>query len=878
MDQNEPFESILLEAALKLPVDQRRSYLDGACAGDIELRRRVQLLLATSERVGEFLKSPAIPTDGRAIAPSVLPTEKPGDQIGRYKLLEKIGEGGCGVVYVADQSEPVRRRVALKVIKLGMDTKQVIARFEAERQALALMDHPNIARDLDAGATETGRPYFVMELVRGIKITEFCNENKLPTEERLKLFGQVCQAVQHAHQKGVIHRDIKPSNILVTINDDVAVPKVIDFGVAKATQGRLTDQTVYTAFEQFIGTPAYMSPEQAQMTSLDIDTRSDIYSLGVLLYELLTGKTPFDTEELLAAGLDEMRRTIREKEPVRPSTYVSTMLDAELTTTARCRRTEAPKLIHLLRGDLDWIVMKALEKDRTRRYETANGLAADVQRYLGNEPVVARPPSGLYRFQKLVRRNRLAFAAVYSVATVLVLGIAASTWQAVRASRAESSATRAWQQAEAISGFLRDDLLRQATPDESAPEEVRKSMAEILKRAARKLDQNADIAQQPELEATLRLDIGNTYFKLGIFDEAERHIRQAVALRKASASLGPRHKQTLAAQETLAWLLVGGLRSADGEQVSFETWQARMQVLGPEDRDTLDSMDTYATSLVNQKKFAEAETIYRECLGLRGKVLGTNHSDFLVTLGNLGQAFAERGNLVEAEHAVRDVIDRRTQAGHGDKTDTFANITYLAAILLALDRLDDAERLLSPAYERAQKRFGPDNAMSTLRMQHLLARIWAGQEHFEEAGKLAAEALAIQRRVACSPETTARTLLILGRVKVEQGWHNEAEPFLKEALALAREHCPSKRELLAQTANWLGAVLVARQEYPEAEKLLLSDSEQFLAPVLLSSAERRTAIGHIVKLYEAWGKPEPAAEWSKKADAFASPQTSNQPK
>src|SRR6266699_1986527 len=330
--------------ALRLPPEDRDRYLDEACEGDNELRRRVEALLLAYEHAGDFLKRPAEERPARA-AQAFPAGEKPGDRIGHYKLLQQIGEGGCGVVYMAEQEEPVRRRVALKVIKLGMDTKQVIARFEAERQALALMDHPNIAKVLDGGATETGRLYFVMELVRGIKITEFCDHNNLPTRERLELFMQVCRAIQHAHQKGIIHRDIKPSNILVTINDGVPVPKVIDFGIAKATQGRLTDQTLFTAFEQFIGTPAYMSPEQAEFGGLDVDTRSDIYSLGVLLYELLTGKTPFDANELLGAGLEAMRRTIREKEPERPSTKLSTMVDGELTSTAKRRQTEPPKLI-----------------------------------------------------------------------------------------------------------------------------------------------------------------------------------------------------------------------------------------------------------------------------------------------------------------------------------------------------------------------------------------------------------------------------------------------------------------------------------------------------------------------------------------------------
>jgi serine/threonine protein kinase/WD40 repeat protein len=365
-------------------------------------------------------------------------TARPGDRFGRYKILEEIGQGGCGVVFVAEQEEPVRRRVALKVIKLGMDTRQVIARFEAERQALAMMDHPNIAKVLDAGATDTGRPFFVMELVRGIKITDYCDQHKLTTTDRLKLFIQVCQAIQHAHQKGIIHRDLKPSNILVTLHDGMPVPKVIDFGIAKATADqKLTDKTVYTAFEQFIGTPAYMSPEQAEMAGLDIDTRSDIYSLGVLLYELLVGETPFSSEELLGVGLDAMRRVLREKDPARPSTKLSTMTDADLTAIAQRRQSEPPKLIGSVRGDLDWIVMKCLEKDRTRRYETANGLAMDVLRHLQNEPVIARPPSAAYRLQKAVSRNKLAFGAATAVAAALLAGVAISSWQKLQARRAQ---------------------------------------------------------------------------------------------------------------------------------------------------------------------------------------------------------------------------------------------------------------------------------------------------------------------------------------------------------------------------------------------------------------------------------------------------------
>jgi WD40 repeat protein len=436
-------EETLFEAARKLSDPrQRAAFLDAACQGQVGLRRRLDELLAAQLEADAFFEKG--PESGGATV--LLPvTEKPGDRIGRYRLLEQIGEGGCGVVYMAEQEEPVRRRVALKVIKLGMDTKQVVARFEAERQALAMMDHPNIAQVFDGGATDTGRPYFVLELVRGVRITDYCDQNHLATADRLKLFIQVCHAIQHAHQKGIIHRDIKPSNILVSLHDDVPVPKVIDFGIAKAMGERLTDKTFHTQFEQFMGTPAYMSPEQAGRSDLDIDTRSDIYALGVLLYELLAGRPPFDPRQLAEAGLEEMVRCIREEEPMRPSTRLSRLQQEELTTTAQRRGTESPKLIHLLRGDLDWIVMKCLEKNRTRRYEAANALALDIERHLNNEPVAARPPSAAYRVQKFVRRNKVMVTAGAAVLAAMVLGVVGSTWQAVRATRAEEKAEAALQ-------------------------------------------------------------------------------------------------------------------------------------------------------------------------------------------------------------------------------------------------------------------------------------------------------------------------------------------------------------------------------------------------------------------------------------------------
>lgn len=435
MDQNpstphDPIqrEQALFAAALERAHEDRAAFLDGACHDDPDLRQRLETLLTANDDPDSLLPED-VTADATHDSPchdeSVGQTLGPLDGLGagRYKLLERVGEGGYGVVYVAEQTEPVRRRVALKVIKLGMDTKQVVARFEAERQALALMDHPNIAKVLDAGTTDQGRPYFVMELVRGIKITDYCNQEKMNTKDRLDLFIKVCHAIQHAHQKGIIHRDIKPSNTLVTLHDGIPIPKVIDFGIAKATEGRLTDATVYTQLHQFIGTPAYMSPEQAEMSGLDIDTRSDIYSLGVMLYELLTGKTPFDGTELVSMGIDAMRKTIREREPARPSTKLATLNGAELTSTADQRASDASKLAHLLKGDLDWIIMKCLEKDRQRRYETANGLAADIHRHLNNEPVLARPPSAAYKFQKAWRRNKVVFTAGAAVILALLSGL-----------------------------------------------------------------------------------------------------------------------------------------------------------------------------------------------------------------------------------------------------------------------------------------------------------------------------------------------------------------------------------------------------------------------------------------------------------------------
>jgi serine/threonine protein kinase/tetratricopeptide (TPR) repeat protein len=525
-------KAIFCAAIEKESSAQRSAYLDEACRGDKQLRADVEALLKAHYEGKSLLDKPVLGPDV-TLGDSPL-TEGPGTRIGRYKLLQLIGEGGFGVVYMAEQQKPIRRRVALKIIKLGMDTKQVIARFEAERQALAMMEHPNIAKVLDAGATETGRPYFVMELVKGIPITEYCDKNNLDTRQRLELFIEVCKAIQHAHQKGIIHRDIKPTNVMITLHDGKPVPKIIDFGIAKATQQRLTEKTLFTEYKRFIGTPAYMSPEQAEISGLDVDTRSDIYSLGVLLYELLTGGTPLEAEKLRSAAYDEMCRMIRETEPPKPSTRLSTLGDA-LADIAKHRDIQPAGLRKLIRGDLDWIVMKTLEKDRTRRYETANELAMDIGRHLRDEPITAGPPSTVYQLRKFVRRHRTGVMFGLLVAAALLIGLCLATVGFIQANREKERTQAALAQAEANFKLAReavDELTRAADQQLSGAPAGHQVGRRLLEKAqvfhGRFLEKRRDEPAAREQAGQAYRHLAKIHEALGEYKEAEQAYRRAI--------------------------------------------------------------------------------------------------------------------------------------------------------------------------------------------------------------------------------------------------------------------------------------------------------------------------------------------------------------
>jgi serine/threonine protein kinase/tetratricopeptide (TPR) repeat protein len=786
MNEEEIFHQVLARSR----PEEQAAYLEQACAGDPALRASVEALLRANVGASRFLDRPA-PAPA-AIADEAPIIERQGTVIGPYRLMEQIGEGGMGLVFVAEQQHPVRRKVALKVIKPGMDTRQVVARFEAERQALALMDHPNIAKVHDGGTTggepggvSRGRPYFVMELVKGVPITEYCDQNQVSVRERLELFLQVCHAVQHAHQKGIIHRDIKPSNVLIMSQDGTPLAKVIDFGVAKAIGQQLTDKTIYTQFTQLVGTPMYMSPEQAGQSGLDVDTRTDIYAMGVLLYELLTGTTPFDRDRLKEADYDEIRRIIREEEPAKPSTRISTLGQAA-TTVSTNRKSDPRQLSRLFRGELDWIVMKALEKDRNRRYETANGFAMDVQRYLADEPVLACPPSVGYQLRKFVRRNK---GPVLTVATVLVLlvgGIVGTAWGLVRAQRsatAERAANELTKKRlaqiekgnEILSGIFADLDIQQVRTGKQPLERV---LADHLVKAAEQLE--GESVGDPLVVAALQERLGASLTSLGFPDRAIPVLEKSRQTRQEA--LGQDHADTLSSMSNLAnaYEDAGELdHSLPLKEQMFKLQKARF---GSDHPNTIDGMNSLAEGYRIAGKLDLALPLYEECLNLMRTQRGPDHPDTLVLMNNLAGGYLAAEKLDLAVPLAEETHLRMKRKLGPDHPNTISSMQILANSYQNAGKLDLAVPLMEETLALRKTKLGADHP-HTLGSMGILANAYREAGQLAQALPLLEETLALTK-VKLGPDhpDTLRAMNNLAMAHMDASQQDKAVPLLEQTL------------------------------------------------------------------------------------------------
>jgi serine/threonine protein kinase len=653
-----------------------------------------------------------------------LPAGTPEIWVGPYRILERVGEGGMGEVWLAEQSRPLRRRVAVKVIKAGLDTAQVVARFEAERQALALMDHPAIAKVFDAGATTQGRLFFAMEFVRGESLVEYCDRHRLTIAQRLDLFLHLCEGVQHAHQKGIIHRDLKPSNVLVTVQDDRPVPKIIDFGIAKATSQPLSEHTMYTSLGGFIGTLEYMSPEQAEMGGVDIDTRTDVYSLGVILYELLAGVLPVDRQRLVSAGIEEARRTIRETDPARPSIRITDSRGA-METVARSRGTDSGKLATLLRGDLDWIALKALEKDRTRRYATVSELASDIRRHLAHEPVLASPPSASYRLSKFVLRNRIAVSAAAVLLLLLVAFAATMALQARRIARERDRANVEAATAKQVSDFL-VGLFKSSDPGEARGNTL--TAREILETGVANMQR--DLANQPEVQARLMGTMGTIYINLGLYDRAQSLLKQAVE--EDRRRFGADHPTTLQAVNDLAnayWFLD---KYTEAEPLYVDVIERRRRILGAEHPDTLRTQTDLASLYVLVKRYDEAERLDRETLEIQRRVLGKDHPDTKVSLAVIQGIYYRQQRYAEAEPLAKEVLETSRRVLGEEHFDTLIDKHNVATLADKLGRFDEAEPIYLSTIASMRRVLGLSHPRA-VRTVSMLAAMYQKQQRFAEA-------------------------------------------------------------------------------------------------------------------------------------------------
>ncbi|MBL8727964.1 MAG: serine/threonine protein kinase [Planctomycetes bacterium] len=836
----DPRAENLCRQARGLPPPAQKLFLDEQCAHEPQLRAEVEALLGNA--------SDTLPV------PSAEPAaEAEGSVIGHFKLLQKIGEGGFGTVWMAEQREPVKRRVALKILKPGMDTRQVLARFDAERQALAMMDHPNIARVFDAGATQHGRPYFAMEYIRGVTILEYCDREKLDTRRRLELFMQVCNAIQHAHQKGVIHRDIKPTNVLVTLHDGVPVPKVIDFGVAKALHADLTDRTLFTEHRQIIGTPAYMSPEQAEMSGLDIDTRSDIYSLGVLLYELLTGTTPFAVEQLLTKGIAEMVRVLREEEPELPSTRLQSLGTTAATVARQRRESDQGKLRQRLRGDLDWIAMKCLEKDRTRRYDTANGLAMDIRRHLEDEPVSAGPPSAGYRLSKFVRRNRAQVVAGGVVFAALLLGIVGTAWGLVQAldekRRADEESQRAGLAA-AAEAAARVEAQQNADKARKAEADAEARAVELAQVAEFQSDQLSGLDAE-RMGARLRADL-----------------LEKVRLEADHAGLDAEAAQARvdAVEKLVAGVDFTGMSVHSLEQNVF---QPALDTIGrgfadqPLVRARLDQ--ALASILARQGLLALAEKPQIEALEIRRRELGADDPLTIDSLHETASLQASRAQYEPAERNAREALERSRRVLGAEHLTTLDCMTGLAMILGNRSQDEESHRLNLEALAIARRVYGPGHPKTV----SVMLNVGAGLQQRDQLGdarQLFQEVLAIERRNAREDGSATRSALgFLAVVEQRLGNFDAAEGHARAVLdQFRRTYGDDHRDTLIACNN-LGWLLRAAGRYDEAERYLVQAFEGRERVLGDDHQHTLASMRNLGVLYLQMGRLEEAERWSRRA-------------
>jgi eukaryotic-like serine/threonine-protein kinase len=768
------------------------------------------------------------------------------EHIGRYRILRRLGRGGMGEVFEAEQTEPVHRKVALKLIKGGMDTQEVLARFDSERQALALMNHLNVARMLDAGATEQGHPYFVMEFIQGVPITEYCDSQELTTSQRLELFIQVCDGVQHAHQKGIVHRDIKPSNVLVTIEDQKAIPKIIDFGLAKALGSSDADMTQFTHIGQVIGTPTYMSPEQ--VSGSDIDTRTDVYSLGVLLYQLLVGTLPFDLKVTPQEGWDAFLKKIREQEPVRPSVRTSSLGDSS-AETAKKRRLDPASWSRELRGDLDWITLRALEKDRTRRYQSPSELSADITRHLKHEPVLASPPGTVYRVRKFIRRHRVGVTAAAVVALALIAGITGTSIGLIRATSAEKAAVEEAENTRQLSDFLLG-LFRVSDPSEARGNTI--TAREILDRGAQKIER--ELGDKPVIKAEMMRTIGGVYNSLGLYKQAQPLLEKSLAISRTVAGSKPLVLSNSTLQ--LALLYVEHSRYKEALALAQESLNIREKVLGPEHPETARALLLLGIIYRNTGKHAEAKRLLERSLAIRVKALGPEHPDAMDALSHLGWLHYRMKNYQEAERCYERVLSVREKLGPG-QPEVARALSDLGNVKLDMGDYSGALTLFERALAIREKVLGPDHPEVASSVDSIGTALWY-MNKMPEAKPYYERALAIREKVFGheSPRLTPH-LNNLGLLLRYLGEEEKTRPLYERVLALEEKAFGPESPNLVQILNNLALLISSLGELSEAQRLLeraLAISEKAYGPENSKMADTLFALGHIYRENGQYGK------------------------